>query len=197
MGACAVRSTTQTKRQGQCFPTTPPLPHRWGHVRSTERLTFALPRKASPWRKEGGGGGGEGRLAVMLQHGDDTTSGNFLQIRPENGTVRNAGTGASPAAAPSMQHPLPSTQHPARCMSHRPFHDLVSPTEVLRPSGCGAAVLTPGAAPRSAAKASTSIGKNKAAGPAPPLFSQPGSPCPLVLGLTPFETPLRGTELVT
>lgn len=63
------------------------------------------------------------------------------------GTVRNVGAGASPAAAPSMQHPVPSTQHLARCICPKPLHDLVSPGGVP-PELSGSRVRGPQCSPQ-------------------------------------------------
>lgn len=41
---------------------------------------------------------------MMLQHGDDTTSGNFLQIRPENGFAPFVGAAPKPPAARTAAH---------------------------------------------------------------------------------------------
>lgn len=41
---------------------------------------------------------------MMLQLGDDTTSGNFLQIRPENGFAPFVGATPKPPAALTAAH---------------------------------------------------------------------------------------------
>lgn len=41
---------------------------------------------------------------MMFQHGDDTTSGNFLQIRPENGFAPYVGAAPKPPAARTAAH---------------------------------------------------------------------------------------------
>lgn len=60
-----------------------------------------------PWKiksvEKGKGGWGEG-TAMMFQHGDDTTSGNFLQIRPENGFAPYVGAAPKPPAARTAAH---------------------------------------------------------------------------------------------